>query len=154
MALTVYGATNLLSPFEKIRLQDVLRGPSADTFIRAAAKFALGDTEIALAEMERVLRPKDAAKWTVVTYLPFLWRPDTHMFLKPMVTTDFAERVGHHFAQDYEANLKVSVYESLLDLVAKTEGELADLRPHDRIDIQSLIWVVGDYKDDTEKPKP
>jgi len=39
------------------------------------------------------LKPKDAAKWTVVTYLPFLWRPDTHMLLKPMVTTDFAERV-------------------------------------------------------------
>jgi hypothetical protein len=46
------------------------------------------------------------------------------------------------------------VYESLLDLVAKTEAELTDLNPRDRIDIQSFIWVVGDYKDETEQPKP
>ena len=152
--LSVFGATNLLSPFEKMRVRDVLRGPSADMFIRAAARFTLGDTERALSDMERVLRPKDAAKWTVVTYLPFLWRPDIHMFLKPMVTTDFAERVGHRFAQDYEAPLKIHVYESLLDLVAKTETELAALKPRDRIDIQSFIWVVGDYQDNSEQPKP
>lgn len=151
--LSIYGATNLLSPFEKMRVRDVLRGPSADMFIRAAARFTLGETKSALADMKRALKPKDAAKWTVVTYLPFLWRPDTHIFLKPMVTTDFAERVGHRFARDYEAPLKISVYESLLDLVAKTEAELTDLKPRDRIDIQSFIWVVGDYQDHIEQPK-
>jgi hypothetical protein len=139
VVLSIYGATNLLSPFEKMRVRDVLRGPSADMFIRAAARFALGDTRTALAEMESTLKPQDAAKWTVVTYLPFLWRPDAHMFLKPMVTTDFAERIGHRFAQDYEPALKISVYESLLDLVSKTETELSDLKPRDRIDIQSFI---------------
>jgi hypothetical protein len=46
-------------------------------------------------------------------YLPFLWRPDQHMFLKPAVTQDFAARVGHRFAHDYEARLAVGVYESL-----------------------------------------
>jgi hypothetical protein len=84
--LSVFRATNLLSPFEKSRLQDVLRGGSADPFIQAAARFALTPTNAALLEMERALRPHDAAKWTVVTYLPFLWRPATHMFLKPEVT--------------------------------------------------------------------
>ena len=47
--LSIYGATNLLSPFEKMRLQDVLRGPSADMFIRAAARFSRGDAKSALA---------------------------------------------------------------------------------------------------------
>ena len=52
--------------------------------------------------MERALKHHESAKWTVVTYLPFLWRPETHMFLKPEVTKDFAARVGHRFASDYE----------------------------------------------------
>jgi hypothetical protein len=101
-----------------------------------------------------MLKPYDAGKWTIVTYLPFLWNPKTHMFLKPEVTKDFAARVGHRFANDYEPRLKLKVYESLLDLARTTEVELADLEPADRIDIQSLIWVVGDYKNETERPKP
>jgi hypothetical protein len=36
------------------------------------------------------------------TYLPFLWRPEAHMFLKPEITTEFAARVGHRLADDYE----------------------------------------------------
>ena len=44
-----------------------------------------------------------------MTHLPFLWRPGTHMFLKPEVTKDFAARVGHRFASDYEPRLKLDV---------------------------------------------
>jgi hypothetical protein len=150
--LHVFRDTNLLSPFEKTRLQDVLRGPTADDFIRAAARFTTGDRKPALLQMERALKPHDSAKWTVVTYLPFLWRPDEHMFLKPEATKDFAARVGHRFHLEYEAALNLAVYESLLDLADKTTAELADLRPRDRIDVQSFIWVVGDYKEGSEQP--
>jgi hypothetical protein len=149
--LSVFRATNLLSPFEKTRLQDVLRGPHADPFISAAARFTLGEGKPALLDMERALKPHDNAKWTVVTYLPFLWRAEQHMFLKPEVTKDFATRVGHRFASDYEPRLDICVYESLLDLAAKTTDELKDLQPRDRIDVQSFIWVVGDYEDKTER---
>jgi hypothetical protein len=152
--LAVYRATNLLSPFEKTRMQDVLRGPNADAFIQAAARFTLGEGKSALLDMERALKPHENAKWTVVTYLPFLWQPDDHMYLKPEVTKEFASRVGHRLASDYEARLNIDVYDSLLDLVAKTASELADLRPQDRIDVQSFIWVVGNYKMDSEMPVP
>jgi hypothetical protein len=152
--LSVFRATNLVSPFEKTGLQDVLRGRSADPFIQAAARFTLGGARAALLDMEQALRPHDSAKWTVATYLPFLWRPATHMFLKPEVTKDFAARVGHRFASDYEPRLNLDVHCSLLDLVSETEHELAELEPRDRIDVQSFIWVVGDYKDDTELPRP
>jgi hypothetical protein len=150
--LSVFRATNLLSPFEKTRLQDVLRGPHADPFIQAAARFTLGEGKPALLAMERALRPHDNAKWTVVTYLPFLWRPEQHMFLKPEVTKDFAVRIGHKFASEYKPRLEIDVYESLLDLASKTADELADLHLRDRIDVQSFIWVVGDYKEETERP--
>lgn len=149
--LAAFRATNMLSPFEKTRLQDVLRGPRADDFIQAAARFTLDGSKSHLLAMEQALKPHDNAKWTVATYLPYLWRPDTHMFLKPEATKDFASRVGHRFADDYEARLHLPVYESLLDLVARTERELADMRPRDRIDIQSFIWVVGEYP---EGPEP
>ena len=54
--LAVFRATNLVSPFEKVRLQDVLRGPAADAFIRAAVRFALGEGKSALLDMERALK--------------------------------------------------------------------------------------------------
>jgi hypothetical protein len=152
--LAVYRKLNLLSLFEKTRLQKVLRGPAADTFIRAAARFTFGETKTALLEMEAALKPHDSAKWTVVTYLPFLWHPEDHMFLKPTTTKDFAQRVGHRFAYDYNAELDIAVYESLLDLASRTAEELAELKPRDRIDVQSFIWVVGNYKEgDAATPK-
>jgi hypothetical protein len=145
---------NLLSPFEKMRLRDALRSSAADDFIRAAAHFTMGEGKQALAVMEAALKAHDAAKWTAVTYLPFLWRPEQHMFLKPEATKDFATRVGHRFASAYEPRLDIAVYDSLLDLAERTAAELTDLKPRDRIDVQSFIWVVGNYKDDSEGPKP
>lgn len=144
-SLSVFQKTNLLSPFEKMRVRDLLRGSSADAFVRAAARFTSEACAAALADLARLAKPRDAAKWTILTYLPFLWRPDLHMFLKPEVTKDFAERVGHPFVQVYTPALDISVYHSLLDLVARTEQEIADLHPRDRIDVQSFIWVVGAY---------
>jgi len=148
--LAVFRATNMLSPFEKTRLQEVLRGPHADDFVQAAARFALDASKSHLIAMEQALKPHDNAKWTVATYLPYLWRPDAHMFLKPEATKDFATRVGHRFASEYEARLHLPVYDSLLNLAGKSEIELADMRPRDRIDIQSFIWVVGDYEEGRE----
>ena len=147
-----YSGTNLLSPFEKMRVRDVLRSSSADNFIKAAARFTLEVSKASLLDMEQALKAHDCAKWTVVTYLPFLWRPLNHMFLKPEATKDFSERVGHRFYSDYEPRLHLPVYESLQSLATTTENEIADLKPRDRIDTQSFIWVVGDYKDDSEAP--
>ena len=76
------------------------------------------------------------------------------MYLTPESTKDFAERVGHRFAREYEPTLSLPVYESLLDLATKTETAIADLHPKDRIDVQSFIWVVGDYKDGQETAHP
>lgn len=151
-ALRAYRATNLLYPVEKTRLQSLLRGSDADAFVRAAARFALGEGKSALRAMESLLTPHDNAKWTVVTYLPFLWQPDTHIFLKPEVTKDFATRVGHSLAHSYSPELDYGVYEDLLDLAGAIRQSVHDLGPRDMIDIQSVIWVVGDYRDGREVP--
>lgn len=148
--LRVFQKSNLLSIFEKTRLKEALESPQADAFIHGAAKFANGDTKLGLLEISRALKPHSVANWTAATYLPFLWRPDTQMFLKPEVTKAFASRVGHQFSEVYDSALDPAVYISLLDLVARTETELAELKPRDRIDIQSFIWVVGAYTPEDE----
>lgn len=152
--LAAYRRTNLLYPVEKTRLQALLRGPDADAFVRAAARFTLGEPKQALTTMERLLRPHGNAKWTVVTYLPFLWRPEEHIFLKPEVTKDFAMRVQHPLEHNYDAELRLDVYETLLDLAGCIQKHVSDLGPRDMIDIQSVIWVVGDYRDGRESPQP
>lgn len=151
--LAVYRATNLLPSFEMMRVQDLLRGPMADTFIRAAARFTLGGGAEALLDMDRAMKGQVSARWTAATYLPFLWQPEAHMFLKPEVTKDFADRVGHPFASVYEARLDHAIYDSLLDLTAKTTTELAELKPQDGIDVQSFIWVIGKYTAEDIQPR-
>ncbi|MCY4427843.1 MAG: hypothetical protein OXC05_12555 [Halieaceae bacterium] len=151
--LAVY-RSNLLSPYEVIPMQNLLRGPNADSFIQAAARFATNATSSTLLELDRVLKPHDCAKWTIATYLPFLWQPESHMFLKPEATKDFAVRVGHSFASVYESRLDFDVYASLLNLADKTASELIDLAPRDQIDIQSFIWIVGYYREDREAVYP
>jgi hypothetical protein len=144
--IQAFADTNLLEPkFELPKVGQLMRGPNGDDFIRGAARFTLGDIKGGLAEMEKAARPHEAAKWTLVSYLPFLWRPEAHVFLKPQVTKDYAERVGHCFPEAYEPALRPEVYASLLDLYAKTGTAIADLAPRDNIDIQSFIWVVGKY---------
>ncbi len=146
--LSAFLATNLLSPFEKMRLQPLLKGPDADEFIRAAASFTNGNVKTALATLRSVLKPYDNAKWTVVTYLPFLWHPKQHVFLKPTMIRTFAERVGHPFADAYKAKLDPAVYESLLDLATTTKERIADLGPRDMIDIQSFMWTAVEYTEE------
>ncbi len=144
-AMRVFQATNLLSPFELMRVRDVLTGPLGNSFVEGAAAFATGELEAGLTRMSRVLRTHDAAKWTVVTYLPFLWKPETHMFLKPEVTRMFADRVGHEFTLRYRASLDVGVYECLLDLARRTGDAIVELQPRDHVDVQSFVWVAGAY---------
>jgi len=140
--------TNLLSQFEKPRIRKVLLGYHGRAFLTAAARFALDPGPATLGAMAALLKPEKADKWTIVTYLPFLWLPERHMFLKPETMKDFAGRVGHGFARTYRAALDFEVYESLLALVAETEREVQALEPRDRIDIQSFMWVVGAYGED------
>jgi hypothetical protein len=155
VAIRAFARTNLLSTFEQVRIREVLKSAEGPAFLRGAAQFADGDVAQGLAVMTAALKRHGPASWPLVTYLPFLWRPDRHLFLKPQVTRDFAERVGHPFAEAYDANLTPKVYAALMALAAATEAELADLAPRDRIDLQSFIWVVGAYHDmDAEAEAP
>lgn len=144
--------TNMLSPFEAARLNDALRASGGGKFLRGAAAFSQGKYQAGMASMSAAVQPHGRISWPIITYLPFLWDYRKHMFLKPTVTNDFADRVGHGFSHRYEAEPNEDTYEALLDLVATTRTAIASLEPRDNIDIQSFIWVVGEYREE-DKPE-
>lgn len=151
----VVGKTNLLAhQHEQQQMRTILCGTSGQKLVRASAEIALGDVESGLKTMNGLTQAVGRVSWPIATYLPFLWETRSNMFLKPEVTQDFASRVGHDFANRYDAALEPAVYSSLLDLARATEEKIASLGPEDRIDIQSFIWVVGKYKDDEEHRTP
>ena len=143
--------TNMLSPFEAARLRDTLLGETGGRFLRGAAAFADGDYANGAAEMAAAVQSHGRVSWPIVTYLPFLWDYRRHMFLKPTVTADFADRVGHDFHHRYSPEPNSDTYLALLDLVNSTRAAIAELKPRDNMDIQSFIWVVGEYREGDER---
>lgn len=144
-AASVFSKTNLLAANEMIKLGPALKSKDGDAIVRAIASFTREPNQKILSELEKLLKPHECAKWTVITYLPYLWRPHDHMYLKPTVTRDYASRVGHYYHDVYEPSLKIKVYKALQDLTIKTTEKVKNLNPRDNIDIQSFIWVVGAY---------
>ena len=131
VAARTYARTNLLSQFEQARVHEILKGARGSEFVRAAAALCLGDVKSGLFVLNEILASHGQPSWPAATYLPFLWRPETNMFLKPKVTCDFAERVGHRFAHEYSPRLGAEVYESLLDMATEAEMAIRDLGPQE-----------------------
>ena len=78
--------------------------------------------------------------WPVVTILPFLAKPDGHMFLKPLQTQRIAE--AFTFDLSYSANPKWGTYNRLLTLSNRLLELLRPRGARDLIDVQSFMWVV------------
>ena len=144
LALRAINKTNMIAAMTKPRLADVLRGPKGNRYVAIAADFANGDLRSASEAFVREFKADGVASWPCLTYLPFLWAPDRHMFLKPTFTRAFAERIGHSFQHDYVSEPNPDTYRSLLDMTAMLRIDLADLAPADNIDLHSFMWVVMD----------
>lgn len=144
---------DLLQPrFEAPRFLELLRSNAGREALTAMARFTLDPSARELAAVARVLHAHSGLRWAATTLLPFLWRPDAHLFLKPTITTDFARRVGHDFADVYTSDPMIAVHHGLVDLAAATRARLAHMEPADGIDVQSFIFVVGGYGDDDLPP--
>ena len=127
------------------RASTMLASSDGPAFVAASARFCLDPTRTTLATLRTIAGRHDAASWTVITYLPWLWRPEAHMFLKPQPTRRFAERVGHRFQHlDLKAD-PFAAYSSLLDLAAEIRHRTSALGCQDNIDAQGFIWVTEKY---------
>ena len=140
--------TNMLSTFETARLRETLLSEDGPRFLKGAARFLAGDRIAGIESMNGALASHGRTSWPLITYLPFLWDYRDQMFLKPTATLDFSQRTGLSFHHGYEAAPSAEGYEDLLELVDKTRTAIARLSPRDNIDIQSFIWVVGEYREE------
>lgn len=143
-AMRVVTATNLIFPNEIMALNDALKSSAGQ--IRFAR--GLGDllavekpSEGAFRAFAAMLEEIAAAKWTIATYFPYLVYPDTHIFLKPMVTQAAAELSG--FDLNYKPQLNWLTYSRLLEFANRLRKDLAKLKPRDMIDVQSFIWCIA-----------
>ena len=74
---------------------NALRGGDGVKLVQHLANFALGEWD-RLSAISAICSRYEAAKWPIVTYLPFLWESGReHALLRHKPTTAFATRVGH-----------------------------------------------------------
>jgi hypothetical protein len=148
-AVAIESRTNLLFSFEKMALRDAVREPAgAEAFARGLFAFLHGpgrDQRRFAAWVDVVAslprRQTRVLTWPLVTVFGFIAQPETHVFLKPMVTREAAEQ--YRFDFEYSSRPAWKGYASLLAFADRVRHDTADLQPRDNIDIQSFIWVQG-----------
>jgi hypothetical protein len=148
-AVTIEARTNLLFSFEKMALRDAVKSDTgARDFAEGLYDFLHGrGGERAKFEkwcdvIGRLPRKQTRVlTWPLLTVFGFLALPETHFFLKPMVTRAAAREYGFDFR--YRSRPNWDTYSNLLEFAGQVSRDLRDLRPRDMIDIQSFLWVQG-----------
>ncbi|HEX6576231.1 MAG TPA: hypothetical protein VF042_14790 [Gemmatimonadaceae bacterium] len=148
-AVTIESRTNLLFSFEKMAMRDAVKPEDgAVAFAEGLYEFLHGRGTVEnrfnrWVEVVGTLPRKQTRvlTWPVVTVFGFIAQPDTHVFLKPMVTKRAAEEYGVEFL--YRSRPNWETYQSLLDFAKRVARDVRDLHPKDLIDIQGVIWVQG-----------
>jgi hypothetical protein len=148
-AVQIESRTNLLFSFEKMALRDAVKSPAgAQAFAVALYDLLHGSDPLerrfsrwveAIAHLPR--RQTRVLTWPLATVFGFIAQPDTHFFMKPMVTRESARRYGAILA--YASRPSWSGYSELLAFVGRVRSDIRDLRPRDMIDMQSFLWVQG-----------
>ena len=141
--------TNLLFSFEKMALRDAVKS-------RAGAKaFAMGlfdylygkgSLETRFENFVNVIGslPRKQTRvltWPLVTVFGFIGNPKEHIFLKPRVTQEAAEKYVFDF--HYTSKPNWETYSSLFQFAAQIKEDTKKLNPKDYIDLQSFMWVLG-----------
>jgi hypothetical protein len=133
---------NLCSKHELIELSNALKVKRlAKPFAELLRELLYGDFDQSLENLAHLLKPHDAAKWPILTFWPFFRFPDRHMFLKPTIAQDCAERMG--FDLHYETLPNRRTYRSLLEFTQFLREGIAELEPKDNIDLQTFTYAVG-----------
>lgn len=148
-AAKIESRTNLLFSFEKMALRDAIKSEAgAHTFSQGLFDFLhnAGSLESKFESWcERVAAlPRKQTRvltWPLVTVFGFIAQPETHFFLKPMVTRAAARAYGFDF--HYQSKPSWETYANLLEFAETVRQDLRDLKPRDMIDIQSFLWVQG-----------
>ena len=148
-AVAIESRTNLLFSFEKMALRDAVKTKSGARDFAEGLNGLLYGRGNDRTKFERWCetvaglprRQTRVLTWPLVTVFGFLALPDTHFFLKPMVTRAAAREYGFDF--NYVSRPNWDTYSNLLEFAGVVSRDLRDMRPRDMIDIQSFLWVQG-----------
>jgi hypothetical protein len=142
--------TPLLTPrFELVALKEGLAGDASRRYLLALADYleadanthgAFDDLREALLSMPTDRSSSRIGTWPILTVVPFLARPDRHMFLKPTPSCEAARQLGYDLL--YSSRLRWDTYRRLLDLAAHLFRFLEPKGAVDYIDVQSFLWVL------------
>jgi hypothetical protein len=136
--------TNLIFPNEAMKFGDFAKSTKAPhvAFAEALRELLWGaEFDRAFDEIADMLRPYGAAKWTTLTYWPFMTHPETHIFMKPEVAMECAWRLADDFG--YESDPQAAIYRRFQAFAERLRDGIADLEPRDFIDVQTFMYVVG-----------
>ena len=137
--------TNLIFPQEKIIFHnslETLANKKSFSEMLSNLLYGNGEYEHRFTDFADCLLKLGSAKWTVVTYFPYLRYPDEHIFLKPMATQRAADICN--FELNYHPNVNWLTYMSFTKFAHQLFTDLTanGLKPRDMIDIQSFIWCI------------
>ena len=138
-----FNKTNLVSPFEKMALKEVLeRSDVQKHFAHSIYELVHGESfDTALQKVVALLESRRAAKWTIVTYLPFFLEPSKHVYVKPEILQNCAYRLGYEL--DYVPIPNPGSYRSCVGLYDMILEGISTHKARDFIDVQSFMYVIG-----------
>lgn len=141
---------NLVFPNELIKFGAIPAASHKEIAERLVRLITASDeTPKALEELAAALKPHDAAKWTIVSLIPFLLDPERWPFVKPTFLQRTEKALG--IEVEYDAQPNARTYELVCDLYEQVKGLLEglgreDFVPRDFIDVQTFLWVASGMK--------
>ena len=140
---------SMIFSFEKMALRDAVKSPAgARAFAEGLYEYLHGTGGLQ-ARFERWVEtvaalPRKKTRvltWPLATVFGFIAQPETHIFVKPMVTK--AAALAYGFDLPYASRPSWRTYSAVLGFAETIRRDTRDLRPRDMIDLQSFMWVQG-----------
>jgi hypothetical protein len=153
-ALKSVSATNLVHLHEKLSLRNGLAtGELKQQFATVLYDYLFGNAPLKqrFNDLRDFLDAIKAAKWTIITFFPFMMFPEQHMFIKPTITNNAADICG--FDIHYRPELNWKTYQAVLKFSLYLKEAISELRPRDMIDVQSFMWCIRPNRSATGKVK-
>lgn len=82
------------------------------------------------------------ANWAFPTFFLFITHPDQDMFIKPGAAQRFTEFLGYPGLIQQKPS--ATVYAEYLRILEEMRNAMADYRPRDMVDLQSIVWCCGE----------
>jgi hypothetical protein len=108
-AIKLVGRSSMVSVFEKPKFRDYVRSLDSDgrqRFINSLQAQLHGESTMGFEDMVTLLGEAKLAKWPLVTIIPFYFRPNTEVFVKPttckgVITTFELDDITYHARPTY-----------------------------------------------------